>query len=89
MSDKSLSSVYQILGKVFSFYKMSMFVCLSCQGVGTERLLVKGKKEEVLTVDGDQFRYFLLAGGIEFVFVCIFRLILRLVHQIFLPCRWN
>ena len=50
---------------------MSMFVCVSCQGVGTERLLVKGKKEEVLTVDGDQFRYFLLAGGIEFVFVFI------------------
>ena len=23
---------------------------------------MKGKKEEVLTVDGDQFRYFLLAG---------------------------
>ena len=24
--------------------------------------MVKGKKEEVMTVDGDQFRYFLLAG---------------------------
>ena len=24
---------------------------------------MKGKKEEVLTVDGDQFRYFLLAGS--------------------------
>jgi len=46
VSDKSLSSIYQILGK----------------GEGTERLLVKGKKEEVMTVDGDQFRYFLLAG---------------------------
>ena len=33
------------------------------QGEGTERLLVKGKKEEVMTVDGDQFRYFLLAGA--------------------------
>ena len=32
------------------------------QGEGTERLLVKGKKEEAMTVDGDQFRYFLLAG---------------------------
>ena len=36
---------------------------LMLQGEGTERLLVKGKKEEVMTVDGDQFRYFLLAGG--------------------------
>ena len=35
---------------------------LMFQGEGTERLLVKGKKEEVMTVDGDQFRYFLLAG---------------------------
>ena len=35
---------------------------LMLQGEGTERLLVKGKKEEVMTVDGDQFRYFLLAG---------------------------
>ena len=33
------------------------------QGEGTERLLVKGKKkDQVEEVDGDVFRYFLLAG---------------------------
>lgn len=45
--DKSLARCYRTLGK----------------GEGTERLLVKGRKEdEVMTVNGDQFRYFLLAG---------------------------
>ena len=37
--------------------------CVS-QGEGVERLLVKGKKPgQVEEIDGDGFRYFLLAGG--------------------------
>ena len=33
------------------------------QGEGVERLLIKGKKpEQVEEVDGDDFRYYLLAG---------------------------
>ena len=32
------------------------------QGEGVERLLVKGKKGQVEEVDGDPYRYFLLAG---------------------------
>jgi len=47
VSEKSLQKVYTILGK----------------GEGTERLLIKGKKpDQVEEVDGDCFRYFLLAG---------------------------
>jgi len=47
VSEKSLDKIYTILGR----------------GEGTERLLVKGKKEDqVEEVDGDVFRYFLLAG---------------------------
>ena len=34
------------------------------QGEGVERLLVKGKKpDQVEEIDGDPFRYFLLAGN--------------------------
>jgi len=47
VSEKSLNRVYKILGR----------------GEGTERLLVKGKKAgQVEEIDGDDFRYFLLAG---------------------------
>ena len=35
---------------------------LHFQGDGIERLLVKGKKEELDEVDGDSYKYFLLAG---------------------------
>ena len=41
-----------------------LFFNLIFQGEGTERLLVKGKKkDQVEEVDGDVFRYFLLAGA--------------------------
>ena len=44
-------------------YSNYMFV-LSLQGEGVERLLIKGKKpDQVEEIDGDTFRYFLLAGG--------------------------
>jgi len=46
VSEKSLQKNYKIIGK----------------GEGLERLLVKGKKNKVEEVDGDPFRYFLLAG---------------------------
>ena len=37
------------------------------QGEGVERLLIKGKKpDQVEEIDGDPFRYFLLAGWIVF-----------------------
>ena len=40
------------------------------QGEGVERLLVKGKKpEQVEEIDGDDFRYYLLAGTNSFL-VC-------------------
>ena len=32
------------------------------QGDGIERLLVKGKKDQLEEVDGDPYKYFLLAG---------------------------
>ena len=32
------------------------------QGEGIERLLVKGKKDQLEEVDGDPYKYFLLAG---------------------------
>ena len=37
---------------------------MNLQGEGVERLLVKNekKKEKMEEIDGDQFRYFLLAG---------------------------
>ena len=38
------------------------------QGEGVERLLVKGKKpEQVEEIDGDDFRYYLLAGTKSFL----------------------
>lgn len=47
VSEKSLQKHYKIIGK----------------GEGVERLLIKGKKpEQVEEVDGDDFRYYLLAG---------------------------
>jgi len=47
VSEQSLQKNYKILGK----------------GEGVERLLVKGKKpDQVEEIDGDPFRYFLLAG---------------------------
>ena len=40
---------------------------LHFQGDGIERLLVKGKKEELDEVDGDSYKYFLLAGLFQII----------------------
>ena len=61
VSEKSLQKSYKILGQVIykglhSWYK------ISGQGEGIERLLVKNKKEQLDEVDGDCYRYYLLAG---------------------------
>jgi len=46
VSEDSLKKHYRVLGK----------------GDGIERLLIKGKKEQLEEVDGDPYKYFLLAG---------------------------
>lgn len=46
VSEQSLEKNYKVLGK----------------GEGTERLLVKGKKEQLDEIDGDKYKYYLLAG---------------------------
>ena len=47
------------------------------QGEGLERLLVKGKKNKVEEVDGDPFRYFLLAGQVS-----ILELLRNILHTL-------
>ena len=39
-----------------------MYSISNLQGDGVERLLVKGRKEQLQEVDGDPYKYFLLAG---------------------------
>ena len=54
------------------------------QGEGVERLLIKGKKpEQVEEVDGDDFRYYLLAGkNILSIKFCYFFIQEQLTHTL-------
>ena len=65
VTEKSLSKYYRIIGKVIQLLTQTTFqrnFKTLLQGEGVERLLVKGKKGQVEEVDGDPYRYFLLAG---------------------------
>ena len=64
VSEKSLQRNYKIIGKV-SNTTVTMLTekFWHVKGEGVERLLVKGKKaDQVEEIDGDTFRYYLLAG---------------------------
>ena len=66
VSEKSLQKSYKILGQVWPTIirksTESLQNLFDFQGQGLERLLVKNKKDNLQEIDGDCYRYYLLAG---------------------------
>ena len=63
VSEKSLQKSYKILGQViYKVLHLHTVGKISAQGEGIERLLVKTKKDQLDEVNGDCYRYYLLAG---------------------------
>ena len=63
VTEQSLEKNYKILGKViFHCGSNRKIMDLLFKGKGIERLLVKGKKDQLDEVDGHPFDYYLLAG---------------------------
>ena len=62
VTEQSLEKNYKILGKVMFILQGQHRTDLLLQGKGTERLLVKGKKDQLDEIDGHSYDYYLLAG---------------------------
>ena len=84
VSEKSLQRNYKIIGKVSnSTLTMLTEKSLNLKGEGVERLLVKGKKaDQVEEIDGDTFRYYLLAGE------CLFPILIE-INSYVISTRYN